>query len=186
MILVRSPENFLTDPRRSRLFAPNQVQDAHSKTKTERNFEPKKKLKNKISQMCPKFVLGCLELPVAPSRGLCGPLRCPARPAVLAAPCLHPPTPSPWRLSHENKNKNEKFRIQKLSKTIFPKCVQICSRMFRVARGAFPRPLRRSGFLQMRPKFVRVFLLLCLQFDLILETKVGFDAGGLEISEASR
>ena len=31
--------------------------------------------------MCPKFVLECLELPVAPSRGLCGPLesskRCP-------------------------------------------------------------------------------------------------------------
>ena len=24
--------------------------------------------------MCPKYVLGCFELPVTPSRGLCGPL----------------------------------------------------------------------------------------------------------------
>ncbi len=35
-------------------------------------------------------------------------------------------------------------------------------------------------FFQMRPS-TGVFFLLCLQLDLILETKVGFDAGGLEI-----
>ena len=40
-----------------------------------RNFSRiEKKIKIQFSQMCPKFVLGCLELPVAPSRDLCGPL----------------------------------------------------------------------------------------------------------------
>ena len=37
-------------------------------------FRIEKKIKILFSQMCPKFVLGCLELPVTPSRGLCGAL----------------------------------------------------------------------------------------------------------------